>query len=51
MKPLFQFLGPFGSSGNINWGNTIVGSPASSFASQRNPFAHSPEVCLEDLCW
>jgi hypothetical protein len=51
MKPLFQFLGPFGSGGNINWRNAIVGSPASSFASQCNPFAHSPEVCLEDFCW
>jgi hypothetical protein len=49
MKPLFQFLGPFGSAGNIDidWRNAVIGSPASPpFASQFNPFAHSPHVCM-----
>ena len=51
MKPLFQLLGPFGSGGDIERRNAILGSSASPLASQFNPFAHSPELCLENLRW
>ena len=51
MKPLFEFLGPFGRAGNIDWRNAVIGSPASPFASQFKPFAHSPHVRFENFRW